>query len=179
MAGTSAEPRTATRLPWIVAAAAGFVTVLLLVLLFVLILPDKDDDVSSAPRVFTSAEQGAIRAASVEAVNILSYSRKNFDADFERALAGATGSLRSDLQGQKADTLKTLNTEKIDLTAQASDAALKATTDKGVVVLVVVTGSTRNDAGQVSPAKVERIEMTLVKQGGKWLASDIQVTEGI
>lgn len=176
MALTAVAPVPA-RNPWPLAAAATAAVAALAVLFFGFVLPAHRDAHDNA-QAFTKPERAAMDAASVQAVNLLSYRRAHFEQDFARALAGATGELKTDLQKEKATTLKTMQDGKIDLAAQVNAVGLESTTDKGTLVLVVVTGSTVNDAGQSSPAKVERVQMTMVDSGGKWLASGIQVTDG-
>lgn len=167
--------------PWPLATGITVLAAVLAVVLLGVIRPAHADQVKRGVRAFSADEQAAMAAASTEAVNLLSYRRAHFDQDFARALAGTTGSLKSDLTKEKATTLKTMQADKIDLTASLNDVALEpppGTSAKSYNVLVVVTGSTVNNSGQSSPAKVERIEMAMAKSGSKWLASDVQVTDG-
>ena len=58
--------------------------------------------------------------------HILTYSRKTFDADYARALNGATGALRDDLAKKKTLTLQALNAGKIDLRGRSNRGAFEA-----------------------------------------------------
>jgi Mce-associated membrane protein len=164
------------RPPWILAGVLAVVAVVLTVLLFVVVYPARDDHKdSSDASAFNSTEQAAVSAATTQTINMLTYSRKSFDADFARALAGASGQLKSDLQKDKANTLKQLTTNKFDIKAQITDTALESgSASKGYLVLLVANGYRVDDAGTSSAAIPKRIELTMVKVGGKWLASDPQ-----
>lgn len=119
-------------------------------------------------------DQKAVQAGATEAANVLTYSRKNFDADWNRSLAGATGKLRSDHAADKATTLERLTSQKIDLVATVQHSAFESTDDDGnVLVLVTVVGVAVNDQGERSAQTPQRLELTMVKSGDKWLASDL------
>jgi hypothetical protein len=118
--------------------------------------------------------QAAVQAGATEAANVLTYSRKNFDADWNRSLAGTTGKLRHDHEADKATTEQRLTSQKVDLTATVQHSAFESTDDNGdVLVLVTVTGVAVNDQGERSAQTPQRLELTMVKSGGKWLASDL------
>jgi hypothetical protein len=170
-----AEPR-ASRVPWTAAAVLAVVAAALAVVLFVVVYPARDRHRAAGPASrFTSSEQAALKAASVQTVNLLTYSRAHFDADFARALAGVTGKLKSDLEADKAKTLQQLTANKFDIKATVSDVALEGgTPSKGLLVLVVASGYRVDDSGTSSAAVPKRIELTMVQRGGSWLASDLQ-----
>jgi hypothetical protein len=167
------ESRRSSPAPWIVAGIAGVIFIALIVVYYSALLPYRRDH---TPAQFTSTEQDAITAASTETVNLLSYRRADFDADYARAVNGATGQLKSEVQGNKAKTLKQLTTGKFDLTAKATHEALvgpaeKKEPSKGYVVLVTVNGykSTQPDA----PTQ-QSLQVTVIKVGGKWLVNDVE-----
>ncbi len=114
-------------------------------------------------------------AAATEAVNVITFSRKTFDADFARALDGTTGALKSDLTGKKALTLSTMTSGKFDLKGTVGASAYVGPADpgKGVYVLVTVNGFQVADAANASTNSVQRFEMTMVKVGKSWLASNL------
>ena len=104
-----------------------------------------------------------------------SLSRSNFDADFNRAIAGTTGQLKSDLQKDKASTLSQLTANKFDIKAQVTDTALESGDAKrGYLVILVANGFRVDDTGTTSAAIPKRIQLTMIEVGGKWLASDLQ-----
>jgi hypothetical protein len=184
----SASARRDSAAPWIAAAVAGAVLIALVVVFFAVLLPYRRDHRAGAATshgqvvpqpgpsgqplgAFTSQESAAMVAAGTEAANQLSYTRKNFSADFARALAGATGSLKADIEKQK-DTIQTTMTQhKFDLSAKVEHTALVGPTDRGdgYVVLVTVYGYTSTQLDLPLP---ENLSMTMVNVHGKWLASD-------
>jgi hypothetical protein len=125
-----------------------------------LALPDKD--------------QAAVIAAGTEAVNLLTYSRKTFSADWTRALNGSTGALRSDHTKQRSQILGNMTTNKVDWRATLEQKALESVDEKGtVLVLVTVNGYLVNDNGQRTTPTPQRLELSMVFSNGKWLASDL------
>lgn len=166
----------AGRAAWIAAAVAAVVAAVLAVVLFVVVYPARSDHHGSAgTRALTGDEQAAMKAASVQMVNLLSYTRKNFDADFARALAGTTGQLHDDLAQDKANTLAQLTASKFDTKGTVTDVALQSgDPKKGFIVLVVGEGFKVDDKGQAGAGLAQRVILTMVDKDGKWLASDLQ-----
>jgi hypothetical protein len=180
MSEKSAATRAARQrwLPWAVALVLA-----LLVAALAIALPhvrgvsqraraaaDASTDTVSLPLDY----QEAVQAAATEAANVLSYTRKNFAADWDRSLAGATGNLRKDHEADRATTLERLTTQKVDLVATVQHSAFESAPEGGgVLVLVTVNGVTVNDAGERSAQTPQRLELTMVKSGDKWLASDL------
>jgi hypothetical protein len=166
--------------PWITAAVAGLVLIALLLVYLLALRPDEQEaDRERAQALATSGqltdeESAAMTAAGTEMVNLVTFSRAHFDADFQRALDGATGALRSDVQGKRADTLKAITDGKFDLYGRLTHKALADTIDAkgahGYVVLVTINGyrSTAPD----SPIQ-QNLAVTVLDVNGKWLASDV------
>jgi hypothetical protein len=159
-----------SRAPWIVAAIAAVVTAALAVVLFAVLLPDRDEPVGR----LTGQEKAAVDAAGTEAANVLSYRRAHFDADFDRALKGATGALLSDLRSKRSSTKDVLTQGKFDLSAKVDRAALVGRPDKGsknaYVVLVALNGFQSTHPGVAIPS---RLAVTVQRSKGTWLVSDI------
>jgi cell division septation protein DedD len=172
---------------WIVAAVAAVVLVALVVVFFAVLLPYRRDHHGTATShghvvpqagpsgqplgALTQQETAAMVAAGTEAANQLSYTRKTFPADFARALAGATGKLKADIEAQKDTILHTMTQHKFDLSAKVQHTALVGPTDRGngYVVLVTVYGYT---SAQLDLPLPENLSMTMVNEHGTWLASD-------
>jgi hypothetical protein len=175
-----AEPRRTSVAPWITAAVAGVVLIALVLVFFLWLRPDEDkahrDHANAVNQAgqFSLQESEAMNAAGTEMVNLLTFSRAHFEDDFQRALDGATGSLRADVEGKKADTLKAITDGKFDLSARLTHKALSDAFDSkgqhGYVILVTVNGY-RSTAPQ-SPIQ-QNLAVTEVLVNGKWLASDV------
>jgi hypothetical protein len=176
------EIRRAGSAPWVTAAVAGFVLVALVVTYFVFLRPDKADadDKRDAARQtvvgdLTAQESLAVSAAATEMLNLVSFRRADFAADFQRAINGVTGSLRSDVQKNKADTLSAMTKGKFDLTGKVTHKALEGPVTsgktKGYVVLVTINGF--RSTAKTSPIQ-QNLEVTVIRSGGRWLASDVR-----
>lgn len=164
------------RPPWVVAGVLALVAAALAVLAFGY-LPNarhhRQQTVGNS--ALTTEEHAAMTAAKIETTNLLSYSRASFDADWNRALAGAGGQLKSDLVQDKQTTLDQLTKGKFDVTATVTDSAVAGGDPRhGIQVLVVASGHRSNDPGSAVPS---RIELTMTRVGGQWLATDLQGVE--
>lgn len=172
-----ANPRRVSA-PLLTAGVLTLVTIGLLLTLLLVIRPARADDnaaAASGGAAFTSSEQKAMTAAKVELVNLLTYSRTSFDADYARALEGTTGQLHADLAAAKGDTQKKLVEGKFDLKAEVTNAAVGGTDDNGgIQILLVAKGFRIDDKGATSVAVPNRIQLTMVTKNGKWLADDLQ-----
>ena len=179
MSDQAARPGSAQRrwLPWAVAGVLALLcAAIIAVLPYVRGVSNRADAAANAAKGTVALpldEQQAVQAAATEAANVLTYSRKNFDADWDRSLAGATGKLRSDHAADKATTLERLTSQKVDLKATVEHSAFETAEDGKVLVLVTVTGIAVNDQGERSAQTPQRLELTMVKSGDKWLASDL------
>ncbi len=179
MADKHARPDAPTRglAPWVV---AGVLVVLIAAVAVVLphvhAVSKRASDAAAAneARVTLPVDyQKAVLAGATEAANLLTYSRKSFEADYARALGGATGSLKADIAARKASTLETMTKNKIDLSANVEHSAFESATGNSVSVLVTVNGFSKNDAGVSSVATPQRVELTMIKSSGTWLASEL------
>lgn len=175
-----AEPRRTPLAPWVTAAVAGVVLIALLLVYFVWLRPaERRADHERAQAVqnsgqLTAEETAAMNAAGIEMVNLVTFSRAHFADDFQRALNGATGALRSDVAKQRDNTLKAMTNGKFDLYGRATHKALsdsvQANGTHGYVVLVTINGyrSTAPD----SPIQ-QNMAVTVIDVNGKWLASQV------
>jgi Mce-associated membrane protein len=170
-----ATSRKAGAVPWLVAGAAGVVLAALLLVYFAFLLPDKRDIGNYGG--LSKTEQTAVTAAEQRAVNLVSFRRAHFDADWARALAGTTGTLHSEVGSatQKKNTKAQLDASKADVGATVTHASLEGATgkagNKSYVVLVSLNGYHTNAKTQTIPSN---LEVTMVRQHGSWLASDVQ-----
>jgi Mce-associated membrane protein len=174
------EPKRAQgNAPWVVAGVLVLVVALLTIAL-VHTNSVADDNTAKAGSQYapTRDQQVAVQAGATEAANLLTFSRKNFETDFARALNGATGSLKKDLAGRKATTLSAMKKGKFDLTAKVVESAFESEQSGKVQLLVTINGANVDDKGQNSAAAPQRLELTMVRSGDKWLASNL-VSVGI
>jgi hypothetical protein len=175
------EPRRASLAPWITAGVAGVVLIALLLVYLLWLRPDEKDADSAHAKALQTAgqltptESAAMNAAAGEVVNILTLTRQDFEADYQRALDGATGSLHSDLEDLRDTTLKTMQDGKFDLFGRVTHKALSDSIQSGgktgYVVLVSINGyrSTNPDV----PFRQQNLAVTIIRSGDRWLAADV------
>jgi len=122
----------------------------------------------------SSAEQAAVSAARQETINLQTYRRASFDADFAAALAGLTPAKATQWQANKA-TLKTKLTQlKQDAGATVSGAGLVSFDGKTAVVVVASDTLRVDAAGKTTTAAQNRSLVSMKRIGGKWLMDDLQ-----
>ena len=163
-------------MPWIVAGALGAVAIVLAAVIIFVIHPERNDKHNLSKKTgLTTTEQQAVDAASKQAVNLTTYSRAHFDADYQRTVDGATGKLSSDLNdaSKKKALLAQMQAGKFDLQGTVSKAAFETTTNGQYSVLVYVQGFQLLDGGKKSAPIANRFLLTMVRSKGKWLASDL------
>jgi hypothetical protein len=165
-------PRRGGAVPWIVAGAAGVLLAALLLTYFAFLVPDKKN--STDVGGLTHTEQVAVSAAGTRAVNLISFRRAQFNADWARAVNGTTGALKTQITAKRAATLSSLQKGKFDIGATVTHASLEGPTVKGAkgyLVLVSVNGYHLDAKSQTVP---QSLEVTVVRQHGQWLASDVE-----
>lgn len=175
--GAARSPRA----PWITAAAAGLVLIGLIVTYLAFLRGDVHDaDRQRAANRhlvlgdLNGEETRAVNAAATEMLNLVSFRRAQFDSDWQRALSGVTGAVRGDVEKKKQLTLDAMNKGKFDLDGRVTHKALEGPVGtgakRGYTVLVTIEGyrSTAPDA-----TLQQNFEVTVVRQGERWLASDI------
>ncbi|HEY2296272.1 MAG TPA: hypothetical protein VGH43_00985 [Jatrophihabitans sp.] len=159
--------------PWIGAAALALV-VAALVVLVVHTLSIKDDNQASGANQLapTAEQQRAVQSGAIEAANLTTLSRADYESNFARALAGTTGPLRKDLLAKKGAYLSAMNAGKFDLKSAVVESAFESQSGDKIMILVTLNGSHVVDK-VVSPITTpQRLELTMVRSGTKWLASD-------
>jgi len=172
----SSPSSVSARLPLIVAAVCGLlVAALIVAFVHVHSVSSQHSKQSKSGFAVSSEQADVVTAAATEAANIITFSRRTFDADFARATNGTTGSLKTDLLGKKALTLTTMTQGKFDLKATVGASAYAGKTDDGKSTLVLVTLNAFKvaDSSTGSTASVQRFQMTMVKVGKSWLASNL------
>jgi hypothetical protein len=171
----------ASRAPWITATVAGLVLVGLIVTYLAFLRGDiHDADRQRAANRhlvvgdLNAEESRAVDAAATEMLNLVSFRRANFEADWQRALDGVTGAVRSDVAKKKQLTLNAMTKGKFDLDGRVTHKALEGPVGsgkkRGYTVLVTIEGyrSTAPDA-----ALQQNFEVTVVRSGNRWLASAV------
>jgi len=165
------QPRSSA--PWIAAAVLA-VLVAVLVVLLVRTSSIKDENKRDAGNQFapTADQQRAVQSGAIEAANLTTLSRANYETDFKRALAGTTGTLRKDLLAKKGAYLSAMNAGRFDLKSSVVESAFESQSGNKVLILVTLNGTHVVDKVTSPIATPQRLELTMVEQGAKWLATD-------
>jgi len=122
---------------------------------------------------FSAADNAAISAARQETINIQTYRRASFDADFAAAMAGLTPAKRTQWQANEATLKSKLTSQKIDATASVSAAGL-VSSGPGVAVVALACDTYRVDAnGKSTLTAQNRLQVTMKRMSGKWLMDDL------
>jgi hypothetical protein len=118
-------------------------------------------------------ESRAMDAARQFVVNVFSYrSGSNFEPDFQRAAAGATGELAKQVQHTKSALQQTLTAGRLSSTkGQVKSAGVEQVSGSSVLVLVVVETFAVDSSGKSTDNGQQRMEVTMTPVKGSWLAS--------
>jgi len=125
-------------------------------------------------RGLSAAEQAAVNAARQQTINLQTYRRASFDADFTAALAGLTPAKATQWQAHKATLKSRLTQLKQDAGATVSGAGLVSFDGKTAVVMVASDTLRVDAAGKSSTAARNRSQVTMKLIDGKWLMDDLQ-----
>lgn len=113
----------------------------------------------------------AVTAAGHEVVNLLSYRRAEFAADFARALAGLTGPLRAQQAQRRPALLAGMTRTGTDYAGQVRAIAVESASGSSVLVVVCATGY--STVGGARPQSgTERFEVGVQYMGGRWLVTE-------
>ncbi len=166
-----AEAASSSRLAWRAGWLLGSVAFLLLIALAVVyVLRGATTRPTAA---LSSDEQAALDASRTEVADLTTFRRAAFDADWQRALDGMTGALRSRQAPKKAATLASLTADKIDSRGQVVSAGVESSTRGQVRVLVDLDVYQVGPDGKSTLSSTGRLVVTETQLGGTWLMSDL------
>ena len=120
------------------------------------------------------ARQAALQAARQQAVNMTTISYETADRDLGRIIAAATGTLKTQFEAQKKTFPGVLRQQKSISVGTVLAAGVAGQTGDKVEALVAVDAAVRNaTSGSSAVVKHYRMDMTLVRRGGRWLVSEV------
>jgi len=122
----------------------------------------------------SAAQNAAVSAARQEAINIQTYRRKSFDADFQAALDGLTAVKRTQWEANKATLKAQLNSQQIDAAATVSGAGLVSFAGNTAVVAVASDTQRVDSKGKTTTTARNRFQITMKLVSGKWLMDDLE-----
>ena len=122
----------------------------------------------------TPALYAAAVAGAQEVVNLLTFHRATYDADFARGLAGLTGAPLTEQEGQKESNLATMNTADADYLGAVRGIGIESASGDSILMLVAATSYQVSDTGQRSVLSLPRLEIGVVRINGTWLVDQFQ-----
>jgi hypothetical protein len=115
----------------------------------------------------------AVTAGAHEVVNLLSYSRANFTADFDRALAGLTKVLQAQQLSRRAGLFQAMNQSQSDYAGQVRAVGIESASGTSALLLVLATGYLVSASQGAQPLSgTERFEVGVEFVHGRWLVSE-------
>ena len=115
-----------------------------------------------------------LAAARQQAVNFTTLDYQHLDRDLRRVLRGSTGDFRSQFRSGTKD-LSTLVTEnKATSQGEVLEAGIVSDDTDSARVLVVADSTVTNSADPKPQKRHYRMQLDLVREGSRWLVSDLQ-----
>ncbi|WP_239150535.1 hypothetical protein [Streptomyces sp. SID13588] len=119
-------------------------------------------------------DQDIVAAARQSALNFTSLDYRHYDQDSKNVLNGATGDFKKQFASQTAELTKLVASNKSVAEGQVLEAGIAKSDDHSARVLVVVDSKVTNVAAPEGQARNYRLQLDLVREGGRWLTSDVE-----
>lgn len=119
-------------------------------------------------------DQDVLGAARQLAVNFTSLDYRHYDRDSADVLASATGEFRKEFADQTKQLTQLVTANKSISQGHVLDAGIVHSDDRSARVLVVADSQVTNVAAPQGQARTYRLQLDLVREGGRWLTSDVE-----
>ena len=134
---------------------------------------------TSLARVSAASDRADRRAAVLDAarqqaVNFTTLDYRHLDRDLGRVLRGATGDFRRQFRSGTKDLSSLVTENKAVSRGEVLDAGLVSSDADSARVLVVADSTVTNAADPEPQKRHYRMQLDLVRHGGRWLVSDLQ-----
>ena len=113
-------------------------------------------------------------AARQQAVNFTTLNYQNLDRDLRRVLRGSTGDFRSQFRAGTKDLSALVTENKATSQGEVLDAGIVSDDADSARVLVVADSTVTNSADPKPQKRHYRMQLDLVREGSRWLVSDLQ-----
>jgi len=130
------------------------------------------DRVALAARVTEQNE--ALAAGRQIAIDFLAYDYRHIDADFTRVVSESVGALSKDFATQSASVRDLIVKAKAVSTAAVASAGIVSVNAKAARVLVSLNRTIVNTSAPKGQSNAIDLEIDLVRQHGRWLASAVK-----
>lgn len=115
-----------------------------------------------------------LAAARQQAVNFTTLDYRRLDRDLGRVLAGATGHFRRQFEAGTKDLSALVTRNQAVSRGEVLDAGIVSDDTDSARVLVVADSTVTNIADRTPQKRHYRMQLDLVRQGSRWLVSDLQ-----
>jgi len=115
-----------------------------------------------------------LQAARQQAVNFTTLDYRELDRDLGRVLDGATGEFRSQFEAGTEDLSELVAANEAVSKGEVLEAGIVSDDEDSARVLVVADSSVTNAASDQPQERHYRLQMDLVRDGDRWLVSDLQ-----
>jgi hypothetical protein len=127
--------------------------------------------------VRTGDYAGALQAARSGVVDMTSFDYLTLDDDITQIKRVATGDLRDQAVGQLDSRRQAITDSETVVNTEVVGAGVTRAGDSDATVLLVIQSTQHSNASQQDQIVRYRIQVDLVKQGGRWVLSSIAGTE--
>ncbi|WP_208035199.1 hypothetical protein [Streptomyces cyanogenus] len=117
--------------------------------------------------------QDVLAAARQSALNFTSLDYRHYDRDSGNVLKGATGDFRKQFAAQTRQLTKLVAQNRSVSEGQVLEAGIVRSDERSARVLVVADSKVSNTAAPEGQARTYRLQLDLVRVGGRWLTSDV------
>ncbi|MFI0906808.1 hypothetical protein ACH4TE_25280 [Streptomyces sioyaensis] len=118
--------------------------------------------------------QDILAAARQAAVNFTSLDYRHYDRDGKNVLKGATGDFKKQFTAQAKQLTKLVTGNKSVSEGHVLEAGIAKAGDRSAQVLVVADSRVTNVAAPQGQARNYRLQLDLVREGGRWLTSNVE-----
>jgi Mce-associated membrane protein len=130
------------------------------------------------PRISSAAARDGQRAdvlhaARQETVNFTTLDYRHLDRGLGRVLRGSTGDFREQFRAGTDNLTSLVTANKAVAKGDVLDAGLVSSDSDSAVVLVVADSTVTNTANPKGEQRHYRLQLSLVRQKGHWLVSDL------
>ncbi len=119
-------------------------------------------------------QQDILAAARQSALNFTSLDYRHYGRDSKSVLDGATGDFKEQFAAQTAELTKLVAANKSVSEGQVLEAGITRADERTARVLVVADSKVINTAAPEGQARTYRLQLDLVREGGRWLTSNVE-----
>lgn len=133
----------------------------------------------TVPRLSAAADREqrraeVLQAARQHAVNFTTLDHRRLDRDLSRVLDGATGEFREQFEAGTKDLSELVTANEAVSEGEVLEAGIVSDDADSARVLVVADSTVTNSTGPDPQKRHYRLQLDLVRDGDRWLVSDLQ-----